>query len=321
MIIPNAGKVSGEALSHPPLAVAPFSEVAAHDHQSAWQNHLGLPVTYTNAVSMPLRLIPPGKFQMGSTDAEAADLVRQLDQQGGSDFDKFVATSAGPRHDVEISRPFYMSQYEVTVEQFQKFTEETGYVPSAEKSGDAKFTWKSFMPTSDLEKQPVCGVSWDDAHAYCVWLTERCKNDQFNITYDLPTEAQWEYACRAGSDLLWSFGDEEGILEEFAVYGQKGIPLPSHVGIRRQNAFGLFDMHGNVDEWCRDWHNRDAYTRLPSIDPILLDKPSDAASGRVARGGSWNADAWWSRAATRTYDFSAKPTQAKGFRVAGQILP
>jgi formylglycine-generating enzyme required for sulfatase activity len=258
---------------------------------------------------------------MGSSPEELAQLKRELEQERASDFDMFVAQSSGPRHVVELSQPFYMSQYEVTVAQFRQFVEETSYQPSAERAGNARFTWKSFVPETDPTKQPVCGVSWDDANAFCQWLTAKSSTDQSNLVYELPTEAQWEYACRAGSQSLWSSGDEAMALSEYAIVGQKGTPHPAVVGLRRANAFGLFDMHGNVDEWCLDWHNHDFYGRSALTDPVFNDSPKDAGSGRVARGGSWNADDWWSRSATRAYDFPTSPTFAKGFRVVGNLSP
>ncbi len=139
--------------------------------------------------------------------------------------------------------------------------------------------------------------------------------------YDLPTEAQWEYACRAGSQSLWSSGDDVATLSEQAIVGQKGTPHPASIGLRRANAFGQFDMHGNVDEWCLDWHSGDFYSRSPLSDPVFSEQPMDANSGRVARGGAWNADSRWARSATRAYDFPTSPTFAKGFRVVCHLIP
>ncbi len=294
----------------PPRATAPFNAEQAKLLQEGWAKYLAIPIVQTNSVGMKLQLIPPGRFQMGSTPEELAQLKKELEDTNASDFDKFVAQSSGPRHVVELTEPFYMGQHEVTVAQFRQFVEATNYRPSAEDNGSADLTWKKFIPDTAPEKQPVCGVSWEDARAFCRWLSDQTKS-----AYNLPTEAQWEYACRAGSQALWSFGDDPTGLSEHAIVGAVGTPYPAEIGLKRANAFGLFDMHGNVDEWCLDWHNKDFYTRSPLVDPSFEAKPQDAASGRVARGGSWNAKHWWSRSATRAYDFPAKPTFPKGFRV------
>lgn len=295
-------------------AVAPFDVEHARAYQAGWAKRLNIPVEVTNQIGMKLRLIPPGKFQMGSTPEELAQLAHELQERGVSAFDKFVAQSSGPRHTVELSQPFYMGMYEVTVAQFQQFADEAGYVPSAERAGNARFTWKSFVPDTDPSRQPVCGVSWEDADTFCRWLSKKASTDGEQPVYDLPTEAQWEYACRAGTETLWSCGDAAQ-LAEHAIIGQAGQPYPAQVGLRRANPYGLFDMHGNVDEWCIDWHNNNFYSRSALVDPVYVDPPKDGGSGRVARGGAWNALAWWSRSSTRAYDFPVTPTFPKGFRV------
>jgi serine/threonine protein kinase/formylglycine-generating enzyme required for sulfatase activity len=304
---------------NPQPASALFDAVQARQHQEAWAKYLGVKIERTNSIGMKLQLIPPGKFQMGSTPEELDQLQQELEKIGASDYDKFIAQSAGPRHVVELSQPFYMGQFEVTIAEFRQFVEETSYQPSAERAGNAKFTWKNFVPDADATKQPVCGVSWEDAKAYCQWLSRKDSNDSVGYDYDLPTEAQWEYACRAGSESRWSFGDDAAALLEYAIVGQRGTPYPASIGLRRANPFGLFDMHGNVDEWCLDWHQKDFYGRSPLIDPVCSALPVDAGSGRVARGGAWNADSWWAGSATRAYDFPTSPVFTKGFRVVCRV--
>lgn len=299
-------------------AVAPFDAGHARAYQAGWATRLNIPVETTNQIGMKLRLIPPGKFQMGSTPEELAQLARELQERGASDFDKFVAQSSGPKHTVEISQPFYMGMYEVTIAQFQQFADETDYVPSAERAGNARFTWKSFIPDTDRNRQPVCGVSWVDADAFCQWLSRKESTESEQQAYALPSEAQWEYACRAGSETLWSCGDAAQLVEH-AIVEQAGQPYPAGVGLRRANPFGLLDMHGNVDEWCIDWHNNSYYARSPLIDPVYVDPPKEGGSGRVARGGAWNAATWWSRSSTRAYDFPVTPTFPKGFRITCKV--
>jgi len=316
-----AGTAEAVEPKEPPLAVAPFDAQQAQQHQQAWARYLGVHVEQPNSVGMTLRLIPPGKFHMGSTPEELEQLGEQVERDGGSEFDVFVAQSSGPRHVVELSQPFWMSQHETTVAQFQQFVEEAGYEPTFQ-------AWRAYDVDSDLTQQPVCGVSWDDAKAFCRWLNTkshqtpfpatppwRRQDDRSGLVYDLPTEAQWEYACRAGSESLWSCGDDETTLAEYAIVEERGASHPAAIGLRRANAFGLFDMHGNVDEWCLDWHNREFYGRSPLIDPVYLESPTQTGSGRVVRGGRWNAPAWWARSATRSYDFPTNPTFPRGFRV------
>ena len=304
-------RTNGNESGEPALpAIAPFDAAQAMKYQDEAANQFGIQTECTNSIGMPLRLIPPGKFLMGSTPEELANLNMKLQQAGLGAYEKFVASTSGPRHFVEISKPFYMGRHEVTVAQFRRFADETNHQPSAESIGNARFTWKQFIPEIDPEDHPVCGVSWDDATAFCRWLSNKTKQD-----YALPTEAQWEFACRAGSQTLWSFGDDETELSQHANTAPAHTPLPPPVGQKLANPFGLFDMHGNVDEWCLDWHHRDFYDRSPIVDPVYLSDPGDPVSGRVARDGSWNAVPWWSRSTTRAYDFPTSPTHPKGFRV------
>lgn len=300
----------------PPLAIAPFDVSQAAAYQTLWAKHLGVPLEYVNRIGMKFRLIPPGEFLMGSTPEELSQLVSELEKAGDSEFNKFSAKSSEPRHRVRLTEPFYLGQFEVTVAQFRQFANSPQNL--IKPPADAHFSWKQFVSEPDAERQPVFGVSWDEAAAFCKWLSER-----EGMNYQLPTEAQWEFACRAGSQTLWSFGDDPSNLESHALVGQLGTPGPPLVGLKSANPFGLFDMHGNVDEWCLDWHNHGFYARSPLLNPAMIDQPTDAASGRVARGGSWNAAAWWSRSATRTYDFPSAPVHPKGFRVtiSGKILP
>lgn len=292
----------------PPLPWAPFDAEHAAKHQVAWAKYLGVPVDFTNSIGMKFRLIPPGQFLMGSTSAELLNMAKDLEQQGAPAFDRFCASSSNPRHSVRLTEPYYLGQYEVTAAQYQRFVDDTKY--AAEKPADAKMYWRDFVTEGQSDKLPVMGVSWHDAQAFCRWLSTKEK-----LTYDLPTEAQWEYACRAGTETLWSHGDDVTSLESKAVVGLKGTPHPSPIGLKSANPFGLYDMHGNANEWCLDWHVVDYYSQAPLEDPVCLNKPSDQGSGRVSRGGSWNADAWWSRSAVRSYDFPAAPVHPKGFRV------
>lgn len=296
----------------PTIAVFPFDANAAQAHQETWAGHLGMPVEFTDERGLAFRLLPPSRFEMGCTREELNTLLLELEQRGESEFAKFVVRSSVPRHVVQLTQPFYLAKHEVTLAQFRAFVEATGYRSTLEDAPASGFTWKSWDIEGASDEQPVWGVSWEDARSFCRWLS-----DQHDRLYSLPTEAQWEYACRAGSAASWSFGSDPERLEAYAVCGNKVATAPMPVGSKLPNAFGLHDMHGNVDEWCLDWHSRDFYARLEAgVDPVCSDTPDDPASGRVVRGGNFSDPAWWTRAFVRGYDFPATPVKAKGFRVA-----
>ena len=130
---------------------------------------------------------------------------------------------------------------------------------------------------------PATYVSWNDAVAYCKKLSEK-----EGKTYRLPTEAEWEYACRAGTKTAWSFGNDEKVLGDYAWYEENaddiGEEYAHQVGLKKPNAFGLYDTHGNVFEWCHDYYEEDYYQQSPTNDP----QGPESGSFRVLRGGSWN---------------------------------
>ena len=295
----------------PALAVAPFDAVQAQAHQENWAAHLGVPLEIENSLGMKLRLIPPGEFLMGNTQAEADQLARSLEEGGASDYDKFVSRTSSPQHRVRLTRPFRLSECEVTVGQYRKFIEATNYVSTMEQLGVKRFGWTSSAVAPDAEQRAVIGVSWDDAKAFCKWLSE-----QEGRTYDLPSEAQWEYACRAGTTTAWSFGDDASGLKDHAVFGHPSFWPADVVASKRANSFGLFDMHGNAEEWCLDWHQRDFYAHSPVDDPLCTTDPQVKGAGRVVRGGAAVSAPWWTRSTTRAFDFPATPNNPKGFRVA-----
>ena len=208
-------------------------------------------------LSMKLVLIPAGRFTMGSRKGE-----------GNED-------EVAP-HKVEISRSFYMGTTEVTKGQFGKFVQATQYKTEAEKAGDAN-TWKntSFSPTDD---HPVLYVSWNDAVKFCEWLSREEKE-----TYELASEAEWEYACRAGSKGSYSFDDVKQ-LGDYAWYISNSGFTSHPVGTKKPNAWGLYDMHGNAWEWCADGQ-RD-YPKEETKDVIKDPKGPVDGTSRVLRGGS-----------------------------------
>ncbi len=195
-----------------------------------------------------------------------------------------------PQHRVYVDA-FYMDRYEVTVGQYKRFLSATGHRSLPD--------WVSeYSRTADC---PVVGVSWDDAVAYARWAGKR-----------LPTEAEWEYACRAGSATKYSFGNDEGRLGEYAWYYSNSGRKTHPVGQKKQNAWGLYDMHGNVWEWCSDWYDKDYYSNSPSRNP----KGPTNGQYRVLRGGSWNNNANNARAANRNNNTPTNTNNNNGFRCA-----
>jgi formylglycine-generating enzyme required for sulfatase activity/serine/threonine protein kinase len=280
------------------------------------------PKEITNSLGMKLVLIPPGKFQMGSPES-----------------DKDASPDEKPQHEVEITKAFYLGAHTVTVGQFQCFVRDEGYQTEAEKDGRGgggyneethdfegrrpQYTWK-YSGWQQTSEHPVVNVSWNDAVAFCDWLSR--KEGQ---KYRLPTEAEWEYCCRAGTTTRFYSGDEGSSLKDIAniadtsfvhkypkakwgVSWDDGFPFTAPVGRFKPNLFGLYDMHGNVWQWCEDWYGDDYYKKnAPRQDPP---GPS-AGTSRVRRGGSfyvWPA-AW--RAACRFWNPPSYCGHDIGFRV------
>ena len=301
----------------PALAVAPFDAAAAKRHQQAWAAHLGVPVEFTNSLGMTFILIPPGEFMMGSTEDEIADLLK-IDQDPW--WQRHVPIE-GPQHRVRITRPFYLGKHEVTVDAFRAFAEAAGYETVAETSREggrvwnrssrrweqrSGITWQNPSFTQS-DNHPVTQVCWNDCAAFCRWLSE-----EEGKAYALPTEAQWEYACRSGSTTRWFFGNNEAAHVQYAHCNAIGGTHTHPVGEKRPNAFGLFDMYGNVREWCADPFGEDYYRSSPVDDPV----GPTVSSKRVIRGGNWNFDEKLCRSAGRRDHSPEFRSSGLGFRVA-----
>ena len=243
--------------------------------QKAAAEKLGLPVAITNSLSMKLVLIPAGEFMMGSPKREDG---RASDEQ---------------QHRVRITQPFYLGAREVTQAQYQKVM---GTNPSHFKDA----------------QNPVENVCWGDAMRFCYKLSELPEEQAASRVYRLPTEAEWEYACRAGSTTTWAFGNEETGLGEYAWYGSNSQGHTHPVGEKKANMLGLYDMYGNVWEWCGDWYDPSYYLNSPPADPT----GPMAGSIRVYRGGSWSYPAAGCRSAYRFWDRPGDRNLSLGFRVA-----
>ena len=237
----------------------------------------GVPLHYTNTVGMTMVYVPPGAFRMGSPEG------------GGPAYER-------PQHGVTITRGFYVSAHETTTAQYLKFSKEG-------KPGE-------FAGSREKRAAPATHVTWDEAHAMCEWLSRK-----EGRPYRLPTEAEWEYACRAGSATGFCFGDSESGLGAYAWYGESADGTPHPVGAKRPNPWGLFDMHGNAAEWCQDWYAPDYYGRSPASDP------PGPGSGRlrVRRGGTYRNAAYLCRSADRAGSAPARRSPYLGFRVVASV--
>ena len=193
-------------------------------------------------------------------------------------------------HEVTLTKPFKMGVHEVTQAQYEQVM---GVNPSKYKGAD----------------NPVETVSWEDAVEFCRKLSELPAEKAAGNVYRLPTEAEWEYACRAGTTTKYSFGDDESELGDYAWYGVNSDQKTHPVGSKKPNAWGLYDMYGNVWEWCQDW-----YVDYPSGS---VTDPSGATSGsvRVIRGGSWDYPAEFCRSADRNWNGPSYRSYLYGFRV------
>ncbi|MDE0866082.1 MAG: formylglycine-generating enzyme family protein [Rubripirellula sp.] len=204
---------------------------------------------------------------------------------------KFTMGEANNAHEVTLTEPFKMGIHEVTQAQYEQVM---GVNSSRFKSSD----------------NPVEMVSWDDAVEFCRRLSELPKEKLAENVYRLPTEAQWEYACRAGTTTKFSFGDDDSDLGDYAWYGDNSRRNTHPVGSKLPNAWGLSDMHGNVYEWCQDW-----YGNYP--DRAVTD-PTGAGTGsfRVFRGGGWSLIAEYCRSASRSRREPSFRSNLLGFRVS-----
>lgn len=322
--LPILVALTGQAIADPPRAIAPFDAAAAQAHQNAWAKHLDTTVEMTNSLGLKLVLIPPGEFLMGSTPARVQQgLAEATEYKIGAD--RRYVPSEGPQHRVVLTRPFRLSATEITVGQFRRFLETSGYKTETERLGGGNTHRRTSLteyvhdpalsyanpgyPVTD--DSPATQVTWNDAVAFCDWLgrEERAK-------YRLPTEAEWEFACRAGTTSDYSCGDDPAQLGDFAWYGKNTSGRSEKVGTKRPNPFGLFDMHGNTREWCADWYDKAWYKHSPAEDPT----GPETGTGRVLRGGKWLNKPPYLRSAFRFDMWPTYRSQYFGFRVACERL-
>ncbi|MBI2805932.1 MAG: formylglycine-generating enzyme family protein [Planctomycetes bacterium] len=324
----DAAKAKKASKPAPPAPSFPFTLEAARAYQKAYADWLDLPLEWTNDLGMTFILVPPGRFLMGSPKEEPGHNLSGYDES--------------PRHPVTLTRAFYLCITETTAGQFRNFVVRTKFTTDIEKTGggnahDARAVWKH-RPGTNWKKpgyaapfelkdhHPVVHVSHTDARAFCQWLQKQAGSQV--VKFDLPTEAQWEWACRAGSgDRFW-WGPDEDRTGKVANVGDRSLkkaqpawprtimPMDdghaflAPVASYRANGFGLHDMLGNVWEFCSTRFGK--YPKGPRTDPT----DGDPKRGSAVRGGGWSNIAADVRCASRNADPPHFGHSNLGFRVA-----
>lgn len=322
----------------PGPAIAPFTLQQAKAHQVAWVDFLDTTAEWTNSTEMKLVLIPPGVFLMGSTPSQVLDAIQSA-KSSGKTWGYTAISDEAPQHRVELSRPMWVGATEVTIGQFEMFVRETNYLTDGERFGGGSsvllnetdpakksINWRSpgYSVSND---SAVCQVTWNDAIQFCNWLSTREQlQPYYGQTptgdwesfieadgYRLPTEAEWEFACRAGTTTSYYFGESRKPHSEFATdRGGKVASAPP-------NPFGLFDMSGSVEEWCQDWWSGTYYSESPASDPTGPASQTPTR-GRVVRGGTWSDFPHMWRSTYRRDSEPMRRTTMIGFRVVRRAI-
>ena len=273
----------GWAENSPPLA-NPAAEAKAEAEMKAYSETIT-----PNNVKFEMLPIKGGKYLMGSPDSEPKRFADE-----------------GPQHEVEIA-PFWMGKHEVTWDEYEIFMLKTDYqhrqAASLAVTQQDKFADALARPTAPYADMtfgmgkygcPAISMTHHAARLYCQWLS--AKTGRY---YRLPTEAEWEYACRAGTTTAYSFGDDPAQLGEYAWYFDNSDDKYQKVGLKKPNPWGLYDMHGNVTEWCLDQYHADFYQQFAGkLTKAPLDVPKELYPDAV-RGGSWDDDPERLRSAAR----------------------
>ncbi len=303
-----------------------------------------------NSIGMQFVRVPAGEFLMGSDESPES---LAIDYPNYSRERLVKLKDEAPVHAVRITRPFYLGKFEVTVGQFRKFVETAGYRPESEADGtggygynaaydpattkrgdafegrDPRYSWRNpgFQQTDD---HPVVNITWNDATAMAEWLS-RVEGRR----YRLPTEAEWEFACRAGTKTRYYNGNSPSTLsaiantfdaaaapywprwKDFARAEDDGTAFTAPVGSFSPNAFGLYDMLGNVWEWVSDRYGETYYAESPLVDP------TGPASGRrrVRRGGSWHTWSLYARSTFRNWNTPQTRYTLVGMRLLIEAEP
>lgn len=242
--------------------------------------------SYTNSIGIEFIAIPAGDFDMGCSSEDSS-----------CDEDE------KPDHQVEITKSFLLSKTEITNYQFEKFIQSTDYKTDAEKKQSTD-TWKDCFGIKPKPKYPVICVSWNDAKAFTRWLCEQEKR-----TYRLPTEAEWEYSARAGLFTKYYWGPDFD--EQYVWYNKNSSNSINIVATKEANHWGLYDILGNVWEWCEDGYDKDFYKKKIKKDP----QNKSLGKGRVLRGGSWFDPDIMLRVSTRSFAPPEMRENNIGFRI------
>jgi formylglycine-generating enzyme required for sulfatase activity len=248
--------------------------------------------SFTNSIGMKLVLIPKGTFMMGSPP----------DEKGSEDNER--------RHEVTISRDYHLGMHEVTQAQYKQIMGKNPSHFQGDRVAERHPETRRVVKDVDSANHPVEQVSWSDAVEFCQRLSALPEEKKAGRVYRLPTEAEWEYACRAGSQMAYSFGSDEKSLVNIGWYNSNSKGITHAVGLKKANAWGLYDMHGNVFEWCADWYGE--YPKGSATDP----RGPEDGSYRVDRGGGWYNVAVGCRSANRCGDGPSDRFLFLGFRVA-----
>jgi len=274
--------------------------------------------TFINSIGMRFSLIPAGKYQMGLSQADRARVEKENRDIGLKPEDDGIYLDWElPQHEVEITEPFYMGVYEVTQEEYETVMKKNPSHFQSGKGGGDK------VKGLNTKRFPVDSISWNDATAFIDSLNQRPEEKQKDRLYRLPTEAEWEYACRGGKPgQLFHYGDKlthaEANFETtfpFASIDKRlalGRPVAVDDPRYKPNAFGLYHMHGNVLEWCHDYFDGTYYSRSASQNP---QGPPTPTPSRVLRGGSWMNHGWLCRSAQRFRNSPGNSTTNYGFRL------
>jgi formylglycine-generating enzyme required for sulfatase activity/serine/threonine protein kinase len=298
--------------AEPARLKAPFDPTSAEKARIAWAEHLKVEPSVKNSIGMELVLIPPGEFAMGASDLEPK-----------------AGTNEKPQHRVRISRAFYVGKLEVLQAEYQTVV---GSNPSKFNKNSKVDIFKRKVGNLDTDRFPVDSVSWHQAIDFCNKLSALEKLEPYyklngeppaGNGYRLLTEAEWEYVCRAGTVAPYSFGatyaGKEANLGS-AKGGSGGLKRTERGGAYPPNPFGVCDMHGNVSEWCFDWHDKSAYASYRG--KVAVD-PQGPATGslRVLRGGAYDLPPNLARSASRGAMSPTSDANNIGFRVARTVAP
>jgi formylglycine-generating enzyme required for sulfatase activity len=248
----------------------------------------GSETSVTNSIGMQLVLVPAGELTIGS---RADDPDADPDER--------------PARRLRMSSPFYLGRHEVTQDEYSRVTGDNPSWFQPDGPGAAQ------VGDQETGRLPVDMVSWDEAVAFCRRLSQLPAERSAGRTYRLPTEAEWEYACRAGTSTRFACGDELTLAQANVRGESAAVATTRPVGSYPPNAWGLCDMHGNVWEWCSDAYDAEAYRTAVAVDP---QGPADG-TGRVVRGGDWQFPARFARSANRDFTRASRRDLGNGFRV------